>query len=103
MPTAISSKGIDRHRAWAVLVGYNLPAVLWLGYAFLRPWLAPTGLWCPMHSLLGWCPGCGTTTALSAWIHDGALPAWPTLLLVAGFGLNALWSLYRAVHRPCRS
>lgn len=96
MPTAILFRAIDHPRAVAVLIGYNLPGLLWLVYAWFHPVTAPDGIFCPTVAVLGWCPGCGTTTALAAWLHSGVRLPWYPTLLVAGFLANGVWSLVRA-------
>lgn len=106
MPRAIRCPGAEagtgswRGRPLAILLGWNLPALLWLGYALAKPLLfgsAPGGgLWCPTCALLGWCPACGTTGTLGRWLFDGAAPDLFTGLLMLGFAINAGWSLVRA-------
>jgi len=84
-----------RRRQVAMLLGYNLPVICWLGYALLRPWVAAGGLWCPTHALLGWCPSCGLTTEFSAFLYAGRWPSPLAAAVLLGFAGLAGWSLHR--------
>ena len=83
-------------------MGYNLPMVLWLGYALVRPLLGTEGVPCLVHEVLGWCPSCGTTTRLSDLLWHGRWPGWMVTLVLLGFGANAVWSCHRVWGRPRR-
>ena len=78
MPTATNSSDSLRARCIEILVGYNLPFVLWTGLAVLVSAIDVSGFWrCPAAVLLGWCPGCGLT--------------WEYMQLLTGQGSGNLW------------
>ena len=80
-----------------VLIGHNLPVVLWTAYAILQATTGGFGMGgCPVHSVLGWCPGCGLTRAYSVFLETGSCSPWLGFILMA-FLLNAAWSVYIAV------
>jgi hypothetical protein len=100
MPTATSSTAPEQppRRRAAVLIGYNLPFLLWSGYAAWRVHAPGDSLSCPVHALLGWCPSCGLTGDYAA-ILSGARPGhWLIWVVLAGFIANAVASLRKA-HR----
>jgi len=93
---AASSRS-NRSRAWAILVGYNAPFVLWTAAAAVRALIGGGSWWpCPVRALLGWCPACGLTGAYAALLGGrGVQSAWFLAVFVA-FVANAGWSLVRA-------
>ena len=86
-----------RSRAWAILLGYNAPFVLWTVAAVVRAWTGSGGWWpCPVAALLGWCPSCGLTGAYAALLSGrGVASAWFAVVF-GGFVANAAWSVVRA-------
>ena len=86
---ATESRGIR------ILLGYNLPFLLWTMGAVL---LAVTGsaphFPCPLQSLLHFCPACGLTREYAAFMKGST--ASPYFLVVFGlFILNTAWSLVK--------
>jgi hypothetical protein len=105
----------------SVLLGHNLPFLLWTGWA---GFLALTGLhpsWtCPIRGLLHFCPGCGLTgsyvellsgsvlqgagpsgvalsgAALSGVAPSGAAPPAFLFVVLGLFVLNSAWSVFIA-------
>ncbi len=92
---AATTPAAVRRRQLAVMAGYNLPFICWLGYALVRPWVAATGLWCPTQAVLGWCPSCGLTSDFSAFLYAGRWPNPLTAAALVGFAAVAAWSLRR--------
>src|SRR5688572_11603019 len=86
-----------RRRALAILVGHNLPLALWLAYAGYRL-LVPDGpRWtCPLGAWLGFCPGCGMTSALRGVLQGRLADGWWILVLLALFLATAVASLRKA-------
>lgn len=98
MPTALPCAAERRRRAWAILAGYNLPFVLWSGYALYRVFEPGASLFCPVRAVLGWCPSCGLTGEYAT-ILSGHAPHHELIWVVlAGFVVNALIS-WRKVGR----
>ncbi|MEX0702952.1 MAG: hypothetical protein WD069_12730 [Planctomycetales bacterium] len=95
----MSSRGDGPRRPVAILLGYNLPWLLWTLAALAIaagsggvPGPCLTARW------LGWCPGCGLTREYAQFLRGEGLPgAWAGAIL-AGFVLNAAVSLWKA-HR----
>ena len=79
----------------SILIGYNLPWAVWTLFAVFQ---AVSGgvhvLRCPIHALLGWCPGCGMTTAYVALLREGRITSPWSALILTGFLANFLWSLH---------
>lgn len=93
---AKSSNADPRRQALAIIVGHNLPWVLFTGWALIRVVVPGSALSCPIDSLIGCCPGCGLTGAYADLLTGHAphhVLLWPVLAL---FAFSALWSLYRA-------
>lgn len=79
-----------------IFLGYNLPFLLWTGYAVL---LAVTG-WnphsgCPVRSLFGTCPACGLTAAYVRFLRGQPVADPRFGPVLSAFLLNAAGSLWR--------
>lgn len=93
----MNSNDKRRSAAIAVLVGYNLPFLLWTIAAVVAaeagetPWLP-----CMIRSALGWCPSCGLTRQYAHLLRAGDCPSCWLGILLAGFVANGLWSAVKA-------
>ena len=83
-----------RARRRSILIGYNLPWLLWTGFALLRPELGMLARWeCPVRALIGWCPGCGLTRGYAEFLRGEGLSSPWLAVVLAGFVANAIWSI----------
>lgn len=74
---------------------YNVPFILWTGFVIFKvSYHNNDFMWsCPVHRLIGFCPGCGLTHAYMALIKYGRfVNPWFTVIL-ALFILNLLRSI----------
>lgn len=95
MATSCRSK-INSQR-FGILVGYNLPFILWTGFALLTTALGASSLWsCPVRGILGWCPGCGLTRAYGTLLFTGRLTSLWLGCILTVFVSNAIWSVIKA-------
>jgi hypothetical protein len=85
-------------RQFYILLGYNLPLVLWILFAVSNVFFGFQTLWkCPVDSCFGWCPACGLTRALGLFLTGQDFSnLWLNIILV-GFLLNFLWSIRKAI------
>ena len=95
MRKADHSSVTDR-RALRILIGYNLPWLLWTVWA-LFAFCFESSVWrCQVKALLGWCPGCGLTRSYAQLIA-GRVPDHPLLpIVLLGFVFNFAYSVYKA-------
>ena len=95
----MNSKAIKK-KTIPVLLGYNLPFILWTCWA---AFLALTGLhpaWpCPVRALFHFCPACGLTGQYADLLR-GHRPSDFLLVILFLFLLNSGWSFYKAFRRP---
>lgn len=88
---------MDRRRAAGVLLGSNLPLMLWTAYA---AWIAVagagSGVGCLIHPALGWCPGCGLTGDYARILTLNQPEGWYIWVILSAFSFNALWSIQKA-------
>ncbi|MFW5784961.1 MAG: hypothetical protein ACOCW1_02140 [Chitinispirillaceae bacterium] len=81
-----------------VVVGYNLPFLLWTAYAAQRAFGNGSALWqCPVQKILGWCPGCGLTASYVHFIRTGFFQNAFFILIFSALLLNALFSFRKAL------
>ena len=93
----MSSRGNLEARRRRILLGYNLPWILWTVYALVQPELGALGRWpCPIRTAIGWCFGCGLTSAYGRFLRGEGLPDWRLGIVLAAFAVNAIWSVARA-------
>ena len=86
---------------WRILLGYNLPFLLWSLSALQQAWTTVRlELPCPAHSLLGWCPACGLTRDYAALLRSEAPQPGMLYVVLAAFVLNSCWSLVKARRAP---
>ena len=101
MPTEIHSLAdapVRRPGRWQMVIGSNAPFALWTAYAVARPFTTgASGLWCPTHAILGWCPTCGMTGEYSDLLYNGRVPGWWTIIIIAAFIAVAGASMYRVL------
>jgi len=101
MRTAISLPANAPGRRWRILVGYNLPLALWTALALGGAALESVARWrCPVHAVVGWCPGCGLTSAYHRFLRGEALPDVWLGIVLAGFAANAIRSILKAQNSP---
>lgn len=92
--------------ALRLVIVYNLPFAAWTTYAAYRAIVSGgtgVGGWaCPVHAIFHWCPSCGLTgdyarLLYSLWSgHPGIGENRWLLAILAGFLINAGWSLHLA-------
>ncbi|MGA2033616.1 MAG: hypothetical protein ABSG68_15285 [Thermoguttaceae bacterium] len=87
-------------RRWNILVGYNLPLLLWTAAALAGPNLGAAAWRCPVQALLGWCPACGLTGAYGRFLRGQSADSFWLLFILAGFAVNTIISIVRAVRQP---
>ena len=86
-------------RAWRIVLGFNLPWILWTAYAL---WIglagtgAGVGMFCPVDSLVGICPACGLTGAYADLLTGQAAPSLRLTVILVAFVVNAIGSVVRA-------
>jgi hypothetical protein len=97
MSTATRSSGSLVARRCQILLGYNLPFLLWTLYAATGAVISGVSLWlCPIHPIAGWCPGCGLTRQYIQLLRGDSLPTLWGGLVLATFVLNVGCSIVRA-------
>ena len=85
-----------QRRVWRVVVGYNLPFVLWTIFAILRPAI-PVRVWsCPVQGVLHFCPSCGLTRAYTQLLQGNGIHNCCLAIVLVGFGANGIWSIIKA-------
>jgi hypothetical protein len=78
MRTETSSLDDLRSRRRAILLGYNLPLILWTALALVQLGLGQAALWeCPVREAIGWCPACGLTHAYGEFLCGKGLQDLP--------------------------
>jgi len=98
MPTGTNWSVSRKHRAWQVVIGYNLPFVLWTLFALLQT-AAPVGGWpCPVQAVLHVCPSCGLTGAYTQFLRGGGMVDWRLGVVLMGFAANGAWSIAKAAN-----
>ncbi len=93
MPRETSSSVSPKRRAWRIVIGYNLPFVLWTMYAGLRALVPLAGWSCPVQATFHACPGCGLTRAYTDLLTGGGLSNLWLACILAGFAGNAVASI----------
>ena len=85
-----------QRRAWHVVVGYNLPFVLWTIFAILRPAM-PVRVWsCPVQGVLQFCPNCGLTGAYTQLLRGNGIHDFWLGIVLLGFAANGIWSVIKS-------
>ena len=91
-------------RALAILIGWNLPWILFTAYALVvLAWSGPAGWSCPIDHVLGMCPGCGSTRAYADLLGGRAPGTWWIVPVLNGFAINAVWSVVKAARVGART
>lgn len=90
-----------KNRALSILLGYNLPLILWTAATVYQAWTG-RGLpgACPVRALLHWCPSCGLTSAYALLFSEGRIADVKFLVIWAAMLFNLLWSIWLIMHRP---
>ena len=95
----MSWKAINRKKA-SVLLGYNLPFVLWTGWAGLIAVTGYSPAWhCPIKAIFHFCPSCGLTRQYAG-LLTGHPPSVYLLVILALFILNSTWSVCSVLRSP---
>jgi len=77
-----------------MLLGYNLPLVLWTLSALYTAWTGHGLLGiCPVRAILHWCPGCGLTRNYVVLLTEGRIADVKFLIVWGALLFNALWSI----------
>ncbi len=98
MPTASRWKATDPagRRRLDIIVGHNLPFLLWTALAGARN-VWEGDMWaCPTKAVVGWCPACGLTAAYSRLLAGGGVDSPMLVVVLAGFVANLAWSVRKA-------
>ena len=87
---------LKNNRALSLILGYNLPLLLWTLSALYQAWMGH-GLFgvCPIRWLLHWCPGCGLTRDYVVLLTEGRIASIKFLVIWGALLLNGLWSVRR--------